>query len=161
MEFRDILKVEIWSKRTSRRIVAASTVVIVGVVSWVFVDGYWFTRAEREAAKSALVKIDSLQVQISEDDQGDFDFRKDQAQQSTEAAVQAALTAKDKRISAALSGYLFQVLMDRVAIKMDRDWKQRPADQRKPGQVIDPKFLSSEAEVRRTTSADLHSALDK
>jgi hypothetical protein len=114
MKVRELLQIEIWSKRTHGRLVIGFVTAIVGVLIWLWIDGVWLTGRERKAARSALVLVDGLKAQVSEDDQKDFDKRLEQAKRAVDAADQAGWTGRDKQISLALRWYFDLVTFDRI-----------------------------------------------
>jgi hypothetical protein len=161
MKVRELLQTEIWSKRTSRVLLMFLLCLVVGYVLLAYVSDHWLTQREREAAGNALKQVDALEAQIAETDQQDFDAKKWRAQQATDAASKAALTSRDERLSFELSSYFAEVLIDRVAIKMDEVWRQGNVENVKLGRRMDPKLLSSEAEARRATRVNLRTALTR
>jgi hypothetical protein len=81
---------------------------------WLWIDGVWLTGRERKAARSALVLVDGLKAQVSEDDQKDFEKRLEQAKKAVDSADQAGWTGRDKQISLALRWYFDLVTFDRI-----------------------------------------------
>ena len=165
MKVRELLQTEIWSKRTTRKLLKAFVATVVGLAvviavfaGWVYVEAHWLTRGEREAAKSALLLLDSLQSQFSQLDQGDFETAEQKAQQAIDSARQAAWTSRDMDVCGNLRHYLQEIALDRHAIRFDKEWQKRPMDRAKSNYL---RFISSEVEVRHTMSVSLHSVLDK
>jgi len=138
MNIRELLKIEVWSKRTSRKILVGLAIFVAVFVIFFFVDKVWITQGEREAAGSALLLIDSLQSQYSEDDQKDFDVRERKAQEAVDAAKHAAWTSRDKQISFALLWCLVEVEADRGQLKTDKLIQQRHIVFKNPGLKLDP-----------------------
>jgi hypothetical protein len=112
MTIRDLLQIEIWSKRTSRKILIGFGLVIVGLVVLYVLDRYWITPAERKAGRVALVQIEVLQnskeMSDAEYDAGDL-----RAKGSVETAKRAAFTSRDEMIAAELGIYLLQIDVER------------------------------------------------
>ncbi len=98
MSFREILKTELWSERTSRRIllVLGFVVVLIFAVNEIrgLVNAYWLTHRERQMARIALQQIDSLQGADSLSDE-DFNNRVQQVQVRIDEAEKAAWTTRD------------------------------------------------------------------
>src|ERR1700749_2205717 len=103
MNFREIFRVEIWSKRTTQKLLIGFALLVAGITAWIEFDEHWLTGSEREAARSGLYLVDSLQLHSSEDDQKDFDARKQKAEEAVEVAKRAAWTTRDKQVSSSLS----------------------------------------------------------
>jgi hypothetical protein len=61
MKIRELLQTELWSKRTSRRILVGIGILVVGFFFWCAIEQYVLTPGERSAARAALVKVDELQ----------------------------------------------------------------------------------------------------
>jgi hypothetical protein len=108
MKIRELLQKEIWSKRTSRKILIGfgivTVVLVVGFVVLSAVDEHWITPAERIAGRAALVQIEDLQdfngMSDAEYDAGALD-----AKRKIETAEHVALTFQDRRIAFLLLGY--------------------------------------------------------
>jgi hypothetical protein len=165
MNIRELLQIEIWSKRTTRGIlkgfgisVVALLVAFVGLKGLGYVSLHWLTSGEREAARGALSLIDSLQLQYAEGDQKEFDTRLQEARKATEISRQAAKTARDMQVYFDLSSYLLEVDLDQKALRHYSGWQQKTMDPAKSNYLS---FVSSEVEVRRVMSVRLHNTLDK
>jgi hypothetical protein len=108
MTIREILQIEIWSKRTSRRIlIGLGIVVVLLVVGFIVLnalDERWITPQERKAGRAALAQIEVLQ-NFDQMSDSEYDAGAIQAKQKIDAAEQAAWTAQDKRIALMLFGY--------------------------------------------------------
>lgn len=105
MTIREILQIEIWSKRTSRKILIGLGIVVAGFVVWFAVDGHWITPPERNAARAALAQIEVLQ-NSKEMSNAEYDEGTRRAKESLDKAEHAAWTSRDKSIAAALFFYL-------------------------------------------------------
>jgi hypothetical protein len=108
MTIREILQIEIWSKRTSRKILIGSGIVVallvVGFVVLNALDERWITPPERKAGRAALAQIEVLQnfEQMSD---LEYDAGALQAKRKIDTAEHAAWTAQDERIALMLLGY--------------------------------------------------------
>jgi hypothetical protein len=100
MKFRELLRYEIWSKKTTQRIflgfgiVAFSLLATLGL--WYEVDLHWLTKGERDAAKLVLQRVGELQTVVALDDE--YKIRDDQAKAALKAAEEIAQTDKDDSI---------------------------------------------------------------
>lgn len=120
MTLRQLLQREIWSERTSRKIVVKFVIPlsrVLGAAALVFgsyfaVDSFWLTPHERRIAREALPQIDVLERNqgISA---GDFETQKNLAQAKIDAAQKAAWTDRDRRIASLLSVYMESIEYDR------------------------------------------------
>jgi hypothetical protein len=119
MNVRELLRYELWSKETSRRILASARkllkrvavvlgvlVVLAGVVF--AIEFYWLTSDERGAGKTALVRIEGLE--------GLIDCNCDQyaavgheARTAVDVAMRRAWTLRDRSTASFLTYYLFEV----------------------------------------------------
>jgi hypothetical protein len=105
MKIRELLQKEIWSKRTSRKILIGFGITVVVVVVLSAVDGHWITPPERHAARVALAQIDVLQNSKEMSD-AEYDVGTRRAKESVDKAEHAAWTSRDKSIAVALFFYL-------------------------------------------------------
>jgi hypothetical protein len=112
MEIRELLQKELWSKKTSRKILSVAgrvlrvvEVLLVVFVVWYLVNALWLTPSERTAGRIALAKLDALQRfdGMSEDEYGG-EYK--QAETMVHAAEEAARTGRDNFIATSLSTYL-------------------------------------------------------
>jgi hypothetical protein len=121
MNVRELLQTEIWSKRTSRKIlIGLGIVVVLLVVGFVVLntlDERWITPPERKAGRAALAQIEVLQNfnQISD---SEYDAGALQAKQGIDTAEQAAWTSQDKRIAFLLLGYFDSTDRKRSHLKL-------------------------------------------
>jgi hypothetical protein len=108
MKIRELLQKEIWSKRTSRKILIGFGIVVVllvvGFVVLNTLDERWITPPERKAGRAALAQIEVLQ-NFDQMSDSEYDAGALQAKQKIDRAEQTALTAQDKRIALMLLGY--------------------------------------------------------
>jgi hypothetical protein len=101
MNVRELLQKEVWSKRTSRKVLIGFGTVVVGFCVWYALDRHWITPSERNAARAALAQIEVLQNSKEMSD-AEYDVRVRRAKESVDKAEQAAWTTRDKLIAAAL-----------------------------------------------------------
>jgi len=105
MNLRELLKTELWSKRTSRKILVWLGIVIAGFFVCCAIEQYWTTPGEHKAARAALAQIDALQnLEFVSDE--DFSARDKQAERQVDIARNAAWTERDKILAMDLSAYL-------------------------------------------------------
>jgi hypothetical protein len=122
MNVRELLQTEIWSKRTSRKILVVLAIICVGLILSIaayVVDESWITPSERSAGRAALAQIDGLQNFDGMSD-AEFDAGVLQAGRKVDDAEQAAWTSRDKRIAGVVSFYLSSTKDLRDRIKSDR-----------------------------------------
>jgi len=123
MKIRELLRYEIWSKRTTRRIlICVSVLVCLTFVSdwiWTEYELHWLTSGERKVAKAALAEIDSLAAAGSLSDQ-EWEARTEQAKTKIEATRRSARTYRDVFMEDDLSLYLIEVLTDRRNVERRR-----------------------------------------
>lgn len=105
MNLRQALQTELWSKRTTRKILVGLAA-FIGVVLIVFgiryeVEVHWLTDGERLAARIALQRIDAFPNVDSISDE-EFNTLNDEVDSAVEAAGVAARTSKDQMIAARL-----------------------------------------------------------
>ncbi|SRR5260370_28687737 len=118
MEIRELLQTEIWSKRTSRKILIGIGVLFVGFVLWCavyVVDKRWMTPGEHTAVRAALTQIDALQNFDGMSD-AEFDSGVLLAKRKVEDAEQAAWTSRDNWAVVAVSLYFTETkdLRDKI-----------------------------------------------
>jgi predicted negative regulator of RcsB-dependent stress response len=134
MKFRELLRYEIWSKRTTRKIVIGFVIfaglLYVGWKTWYEFQLHWLTKGERIAAKLALQKIDALQDEDTLSDE-ELDFRQHEAVAALEAAGNAARTIKDNLVSMELGDcYLDPMLLKAAKQRLMQQgkWRDRKRD---------------------------------
>jgi hypothetical protein len=159
MKIRELLQVEIWSKRTTRKILVGFAVVVGFLVAWQVLERYWLTPGERRAGKEAVVQIDAMQnLGLISDE--DFDAKDKQAAGKVEAAEHAAWTDRDKGIADLISGYLMMTEVDRGEIQTTvLEW-QRHASVKSSQEDLQRKLSLSGTEVRSMLRMELHGLLD-
>jgi hypothetical protein len=121
MTIREILQIEIWSKRTSRKIlIGLGIVVVLLVVGFVVLnalDERWITPSERKAGRAALAQIEVLQ-NFNQMSDSEYDAGALQAKQEIDTAELAAWTAQDRRIALLLLGYFESTDVKRSHLKL-------------------------------------------
>src|ERR1700693_230571 len=102
MKIREILQIELWSKRTSRKILVGLGVVVavlaLGFFALYEVESHWLTKGERIAAGVALQRIDALQSTDSLSDE-EFRIRNDAVTSAVDTAEMTAKTSKDELVA--------------------------------------------------------------
>jgi hypothetical protein len=131
MTIRGLLQKEIWSKRTSRKIlIGLGIVVVLLVVGFVLLntlDERWITPPERRAGRAALAQIEVLQ-NFDQMSDSEYDAGPLQAKQEIDTAEQAAWTSQDKRIALLLLGYFGSTDSKRLHLKLKFP-PERPQDE--------------------------------
>ena len=158
MKTRELLQIELWSKRTTRKILVGLGIVYLGVVAWFAVDRYWLTPGERSAGRAALVQIDELQ-NFGSDGIEDFAVRARQAKEKLEAAQQAAWTMRDKAVATGLTAYLSLTLIDQE-MQRRQSIQPRHAFQTPADDAIAQGIVSSGKKASLSIRLELHNALD-
>jgi hypothetical protein len=162
MKIRELLQTEIWSNRTSRKILVWLGIVCCSIVvclySWREVELHWLTSGERVAAKDALREIDALQDASSLSDQ-EFKERSKQAEAKVKLAGATAITYRDNFIQMKLGFYLVGVELDRRSIRTGG-----PVHEQAPQQEQSTKeheaVISTLQDLKHQSRSDLHKALD-
>ena len=121
MNIRELLQTELWSKRTTRKILVWSGLVfVVGFLAlngWHFVEIHWLTRGERDAAKAALAEIDALQDAGPLSDE-EFQVRLKAAEAKVKLAEEQPETYRDNFTQMKLgSGISLGVVMERMKFR--------------------------------------------
>jgi hypothetical protein len=121
MTIRELLQIEIWSKRTSRKILIGLGIVVVllviGFVGFNVLNERWITPSERKAGREALAQIEILQ-NFNRMSDSEYDAGALQAKQKIDTAEQVAWTAQDKRIAVMLLGYFASTDGNRSHLKL-------------------------------------------
>jgi hypothetical protein len=117
MKIRELLQVEVWSKRTSWKIVVIGAIVLgvawVGIDVWYTVQRNWLTSRERSAASVALASIDELHASKGLSD-ALFKEKQHRAKAQIDVATQAARTLRDQEISMELKMYFLDTVSTQV-----------------------------------------------
>jgi hypothetical protein len=123
MTFRELMRYESWSKRTTRKIFLclgiAFGLTFLGFAIWHQIDVRWLTTGERNAAKAALGRIDALDGSspLSFDEYVNLTKR---AEMDLQAANAAAKTSKDQIVVMTLIGYFAEVVSEQSAAQRQR-----------------------------------------
>jgi len=162
MNVRELLQIELWSKRTTRRIltitgIATAALVLLLVVLFE-VELHWLTPGERNAARAALVEIDLLQNAASMNGK-EFDLEEEKAQLKFGTARDSTRTRRDREVVAVLSYYLILTTAPWDEARFDLEYpvssENADADRR-----FELKRWISGTEMRKQLRALLHKALD-
>ena len=159
MKVRELLQIELWSKRTTRKILVGIEVAVGLLCTWNVAELYWITPGERNAARAALVQIDALQNAGSISDE-DFEARDKQAAQRVEVARQAVQTERDERIADALYAYLTGIETERGNVAMRRLMQKRNVPIKDSERKLNEEIDSMGKQVMQFLHSVLHKALD-
>ena len=163
MKVRELLQVELWTKRTSRKILVGFGIVfgiaVVGLGALFAFERYWLTKGERNAARVALAQIEALQNCVSCSDQ-EFAAKDKQVEGAVEIASQSAVTDRDDSVSIALLGYLSIIESERQEPQLRRMMQERHLSIPNSDPVLEERIRSTEKETKRLLHSVLHKALD-
>jgi hypothetical protein len=152
MKIRELLQMDIWGKRTSRKILVGFGIVfavaVIGFCGWYVVGRYWLTPGERSSAMAALVQIDALR-ELGSLGNEDFASRANQAKRRVDSAEHAAWTGRDESVSMRLGIYLIMVMVER------HDLQKIMA-----GQQASSANWDADRKANGKISSSLHQALD-
>ena len=127
MRVRELLQAELWSKRTSRKILVAFGIVVgLSVLACAVgyeVEVHWLTQGERVATKAALQEIDALQDAGPLSDE-EVEARTQRAEAKVRAAENAATTYLDASVEMKLGFYLVTVKFGRAKTQQQR-WMEK------------------------------------
>jgi hypothetical protein len=155
MTLRELLQIELWSKRTTVKIIVISAVVpILGFGFWRTYDRYWITSGVREQGRKALAQIDELQ-KLSTSCDADFKAKEESADRELKIADQKEHTFRDITVLFQLMDYFESTRLKHLRIcNQDRFGA---IEKRHPDlKNLDDQMLSSEDQLRQR----LHSELD-
>ncbi len=159
MRVRELLRYEIWSKRTTRKILIGIGVVVAGYFAWVVVEEHWISPGEHKAGSEALVQIEALKTIDPEKDK-DFALGVQQAKQKIETAKEVAWTTRDTFLSLDLSMYLLATELDRKTPAIREKLQQKNATLSDSRQKLLGELKSVNAGLNSQLSARLHKELD-
>jgi hypothetical protein len=164
MKIRELLQTEIWSKRTSRKILVGSGIVfglfLVCFAVWYEAEIHWLTSGERDAARVALKEIDALQDADSLNDQ-EFRDRSELAEAKVKLAEEAAATYRDNFIQMKLGLYLVSVETERWKIERQKLVLQGRISQGEQHGQQDEAIESLLRDLKRRHQLELHEVLDQ
>jgi hypothetical protein len=161
--FRELMKYELWSKRTTRKILSVICVIFVvlflGFFGWRELSMHWLTKDERAVAKIALQRIDALHAAESLSDQ-EFESRRNEADSAVDSSEKAVMTRKDEIINVELTMCLMGFESARVKMV-----EQRLIEQGKLRETANEWAGRQQSELLTDTLAhqyclDLHKELD-
>ncbi len=126
MKVRNVLQIEVWSKKTTQNILLGFGIVIcsllVTLMGWYEIDSHWLTKGERDAAKLTLQRTDELQTVVALDQE--YKFQDDRANAALKTAAAVGRTDKDGSIQMKLSTCLagvetahFEILEQRLILE--------------------------------------------
>jgi hypothetical protein len=163
MTLREILHIEIWSKKTTRRIFSILGLVVgtllIGFVVWFEVERHWLTKGEQKVASSALRQIDALNDANSLSDE-EFFRRENAIEASVVDADRAALTSRDKAISSGVGLCLLNVESERMDLIQQRLIQEGRIKMMPEDQGRDRQTKARADEIVRGICAAVHSQLD-
>jgi len=155
MNIRELLKIEVWSKRTTRKVVVVAIVVIgaarLGLYGWQYLDRNWLTPGERSAASEALARIDKLREPRSLDE-NQFSEEKRKAKSQIDCAERKAWTIRDQGVAFELKMYLMKIVSDRQLATQN---SPNQVAMRETVQKLAPELMSEEL------GPSLHQELDQ
>ncbi len=163
MSVRQLLQTEIWSNRTTRRMLVWSGTLLGFVIAvlaiLILVERYWLTSGEQRAGRAALAQIDGLE-NFESMSVWEFDAKSYKAQALIDDAKKSAWTWRDKGVAESLSYYL-------DLIKIDEEYAEdeKLIDQKFPGRFPrDPQMANESTAVAKEGRAllrhGLHEILD-
>jgi hypothetical protein len=159
MKIRELLQYEIWSKRTTRRILVGIGIVVAGYFAGAAINEHWISPGEHSAGREALVQIETLRKIDPEKDK-DFELGVQRAKQRIETAKNAAWTARDTFLTLDLSGYLLMTEIDRKTPGIREKLLQRRASSSDSRWTLLDKLESTATVSEAQLSARLHKELD-
>jgi hypothetical protein len=119
MKARELLRYEIWSKETSRKIlrpvgkclkwvvIVSGSLAVLLVIIYV-IESHWLTHGERGAGRTALAQVEELE-KLLDCNCGRFAEMDKEAKTAIDFAKQKAWTLRDRRTALYLSFYLLEV----------------------------------------------------
>jgi hypothetical protein len=159
MKFRELLQIELWSERTTRRIFIGFGIVVAGLIAWTAIERCWLTPGERKAARVAIEQIDSLQ-NFESISKSDFAVKDGQAKQEVDVAQRAAWTERDKEFVVALSMYLDLTEIDNEFLQRRLIMEQKHPSLTQRDLITAEEAAKVEKKARSFNRLLLHKALD-
>jgi hypothetical protein len=173
MNFREILQIEIWSKRTTRKVVSGLwrvlKPVMVGlgsaaVLLFVFyeVEARWLTSDERQAARAALAKAETLEPQRFCRCER-FAAADAETKEAIEVAREKARTLRDNRVLGLLDLYRWQMVEeseDDLRYMQVEEFRVRRHIESPADQDFEEKRKNSMSNVFSSLREVLHKELD-
>jgi hypothetical protein len=159
MKVRELLQTELWSKRTTRRILVVLVVAVIAFGVVFTVEVKWTSAGERSAARLALAELDALRKFDSGNYEG-FAKKTFQADKMIDAADQAAWTLRDERIVRELRSYSDWIQFTANVAETRRIEKRVPGGKTDADQVQDQSTDAINGMVGELGSGTLHKVLD-
>ncbi len=159
MKIRELLRYEIWSKGTTRKILVGIGIVVAGYFAWAAVEERWISPGEHKAGREALAQIEALKKIDPEKDK-DFELGVQQARQKIETAKEAAWTTRDTFLTLDLSMYLLTTEIDRKTPGISEKLLQRKTSSSDSRWRLLEKLGSTVTGSEAQLSARLHKELD-
>ena len=163
MKLRDLLQIELWSKKTTRKILVGLAAFVGLALAWMAVEQYWLTPGERRAGRQALAQIDGLQ-NVSRGDERQFQTKDKVAKNLVALAQESVWTTRDNVVAEALSTYLERV----EERKKDLDFNEKVARERPQLFQEHPELAQGDQETQNSSrlvmdfyKKILHRALDQ
>jgi hypothetical protein len=155
MTLRELLRYEIWSKRTTWKIFVFTAIVLVlGFALWDGYERYWITRGLRESCRGTLIEIDELH-KLSTSCDGNFETKAKRVERELKIADQKEHTFRDIDLLFQLTNYF-----EDARVTHWRACKQEAFGAiekgHEPLRELDDRMLSSETEMKQR----LHKELD-
>jgi hypothetical protein len=115
MNVRELLRYEIWNKRTTLIILlglgSAPLLALVGFFGWHEIDVSLLTTGERDSARAAFVQIDEFD-QVGKESFSEYVGRVKGIEAKLQVADKATRTSKDEIVDMLLVSYFADVLID-------------------------------------------------
>jgi hypothetical protein len=160
MELRALLQTEIWSKRTSRKLMVGFGIIGVAIAVWYQTDRHWLTPGERNAGRQAFSSIEALQSFGTMND-NEYETRISEARGKVDAAKQAVWTSRDRSIARVLDGYLMLTDMERSDQKLWAELSGSTNQRVKVALSRNPQAAQTSQMVRDFQKQLLHQALEQ
>ena len=171
MTLRELLKIELWSKETSRssrarvggflrKVLIAVGVLVVALLIVVTIEFRLLTPGERRTAKDALASIDSLQ-DFGKVSDGEFVERLDEAKTKIQRSEDSVWTVRDSFVAETLFDYWVETKSSRSEKKELEDARRSiPQSEWGPHGYLWNDPNKSGAEQRGAIRSQLHKILD-
>ncbi len=162
MNLRKLLQTELWSKRTTRKILvifgivfAIAAVLYGGLYGF---ERFWLSSGERETGRALLAEIDALQS-VAPDSQ-EFEAGVQKAKKQLELVKDAGITLRCDHVAFLLEVYLSDTEMKRSDLEMKKVRQDRHIQVSEADLQRQAKIDSLIAEMNRHVVSVLHKVLD-